>query len=49
VGMAHKDVMRIYRTFNAASEPFRRESERQERSLMEMSVKAATPQGEGAP
>jgi sulfhydrogenase subunit delta len=29
-GMAQDEVMRIYRTFNAASEPFRRESERHE-------------------
>ncbi len=38
-GMARGDVMRIYRTFNAASEPFRRESERQENAL------AAAPTG----
>lgn len=30
MGMAEDQVMRIYRTFNAASEPFRRESERHE-------------------
>ena len=30
LGMADDEVMRIYRTFNAASEPFRRESERHE-------------------
>jgi len=30
LGMRQGDVMRIYRTFNAASEPFRRESERHE-------------------
>jgi coenzyme F420-reducing hydrogenase gamma subunit len=29
-GMAPDEVMRVYRTFNAASEPFRRESERHE-------------------
>ncbi|WP_225753859.1 hypothetical protein [Actinotalea sp. Marseille-Q4924] len=29
-GMAQDEVMRVYRTFNAASEPFRRESERHE-------------------
>ncbi|WP_372592633.1 hypothetical protein [Actinotalea sp.] len=40
-GMAHEDVMRIYRTFNAASEPFRQESERQEHAL------APTAEGEG--
>jgi hypothetical protein len=28
--MRQGEVMRIYRTFNAASEPFRRESERHE-------------------
>ncbi len=32
-GMPRKDAMRVYRTFNAASEPFRRESERQEQAL----------------
>lgn len=31
LGMSEAEVMRIYRTFNAASEPFRRESERHER------------------
>jgi coenzyme F420-reducing hydrogenase gamma subunit len=30
LGMRQGEVMRIYRTFNAASEPFRRESERHE-------------------
>ena len=30
LGMSEDEVMRIYRTFNAASEPFRRESERHE-------------------
>ena len=30
LGMDDDQVMRIYRTFNAASEPFRRESERHE-------------------
>lgn len=30
LGMAHDQVMRVFRTFNAASEPFRRESERHE-------------------
>jgi len=30
LGMRQGDVMRIYRTFNAASEPFRREAERHE-------------------
>jgi coenzyme F420-reducing hydrogenase gamma subunit len=33
LGMTEAEVMRIYRTFNAASEPFRRESERHERLL----------------
>lgn len=33
MGMAEDQVMRIYRTFNAASEPFRRESERHEAAL----------------
>ena len=46
VGMDRKDVVRIYRTFNAASEPFRRESERQERSLATAPV---GPGREGAP
>ncbi len=32
-GMSKEEAMRIYRTFNAASEPFRRESERHETSL----------------
>lgn len=32
-GMSEGEVMRIYRTFNAASEPFRRESERHEPGL----------------
>ncbi|HMO11256.1 MAG TPA: hypothetical protein PKB06_07105 [Actinotalea sp.] len=32
-GMSPLDAMRVYRTFNAASEPFRRESERQERAM----------------
>ncbi len=32
-GMAPEVAMRVYRTFNAASEPFRRESERQERAV----------------
>lgn len=35
LGMAEEQVMRIYRTFNAASEPFRRESERHEPALQE--------------
>ena len=35
LGMAEDEVMRIYRTFNAASEPFRRESERHETALQE--------------
>lgn len=35
LGMAEDEVMRIYRTFNAASEPFRRESERHEPALEE--------------
>jgi coenzyme F420-reducing hydrogenase gamma subunit len=35
LGMTEAEVMRIYRTFNAASEPFRRESERHERLLEE--------------
>jgi coenzyme F420-reducing hydrogenase gamma subunit len=35
LGMTEAEVMRIYRTFNAAAEPFRRESERHERSLEE--------------
>ncbi len=35
LGMAEDEVMRIYRTFNAASEPFRRESERHEPALQE--------------
>lgn len=39
LGMAEDEVMRIYRTFNAASEPFRRESERHE---------ALGPDGAGA-
>lgn len=30
LGMAEDQVMRVYRTFNAAAEPFRRESERHE-------------------
>jgi len=30
LGMSEDQVMRVYRTFNAASEPFRRESERHE-------------------
>jgi coenzyme F420-reducing hydrogenase gamma subunit len=30
LGMSEPEVMRIFRTFNAASEPFRRESERHE-------------------
>ncbi len=34
-GMSEAEVMRIYRTFNAASEPFRRESERHEPGLEE--------------
>lgn len=34
-GMSKAEVMRIYRTFNAASEPFRRESERHEAGLDE--------------
>ena len=33
LGMTEAEVMRVYRTFNAASEPFRRESERHERLL----------------
>ena len=33
LGMAEDQVMRIYRTFNAAAEPFRRESERHEPAL----------------
>ncbi|MCV2393211.1 hypothetical protein OEB99_02720 [Actinotalea sp. M2MS4P-6] len=32
-GMPPQAAMRVYRTFNAASEPFRRESERQERAM----------------
>lgn len=32
-GMPPEVAMRVYRTFNAASEPFRRESERQERAV----------------
>jgi sulfhydrogenase subunit delta len=32
-GMPHEVAMRVYRTFNAAAEPFRRESERQERAV----------------
>ncbi len=35
LGMSEAEVMRIYRTFNAASEPFRRESERHERLVEE--------------
>lgn len=35
LGMSEAEVMRIYRTFNAASEPFRRESERHEAMLEE--------------
>jgi sulfhydrogenase subunit delta len=35
LGMTEPEVMRIYRTFNAAAEPFRRESERHEQSLEE--------------
>lgn len=31
LGMSEPEVMRVFRTFNAASEPFRRESERHER------------------
>ena len=42
-GMARGDVMRIYRTFNAASEPFRRESERQEHA---MAAAPTEPSGE---
>jgi coenzyme F420-reducing hydrogenase gamma subunit len=30
LGMSEPEVMRVFRTFNAASEPFRRESERHE-------------------
>ncbi len=30
LGMSEPEVLRIFRTFNAASEPFRRESERHE-------------------
>ncbi|HWS57789.1 MAG TPA: hypothetical protein VN257_04560 [Actinotalea sp.] len=41
-GMAHDEVMRIYRTFNAASEPFRRESERQERAFATAAADAGT-------
>lgn len=33
-GMPHEVAMRVYRTFNSASEPFRRESERQERAIV---------------
>ncbi|MDO8106452.1 hypothetical protein Q6348_04500 [Isoptericola sp. b441] len=33
-GMSPEMAMRVYRTFNAASEPFRRESERQERAVV---------------
>lgn len=32
LGMSEAEVMRVYRTFNAAAEPFRRESERHEPS-----------------
>ncbi len=32
-GMPAETAMRVYRTFNAAAEPFRRESERQERAV----------------
>ena len=46
-GMPRGDVMRIYRTFNAASEPFRRESERQERALA--AAAPAGPSGEVTP
>jgi coenzyme F420-reducing hydrogenase gamma subunit len=35
LGMSEPEVVRIFRTFNAAAEPFRRESERHERLLEE--------------
>jgi coenzyme F420-reducing hydrogenase gamma subunit len=37
LGMSEPEVMRVYRTFNAASEPFRRESERHEPGVMQVS------------
>lgn len=39
-GMAQDEVMRVYRTFNAASEPFRRESERHERPADDEEVRS---------
>ncbi|SDP18996.1 Coenzyme F420-reducing hydrogenase, gamma subunit [Nakamurella panacisegetis] len=44
LGMREGDVMRIYRTFNAAAEPFRRESERHET----LSTPTTAESGEGA-
>ena len=42
-GMSEAEVMRVYRTFNAAAEPFRRESERHEQRPSEAESPEVTP------
>lgn len=42
LGMSEPEVMRVFRTFNAASEPFRRESERHEVALPDPTRRPST-------